>query len=86
MSENTRPDSDYINCDPFSGDDSTVECQTVTIRKARKTFACYGLDGKSSHTIKPGERYRHEKALIDNCHWGEYRICLPCLDEYLDEW
>lgn len=81
-----RPDSDYINCDPFFGDDSTIECCTVKIRTARKEHDCYGLDGKSEHKIMPGDRYRHERALIDGCHWGEYRMCLPCLDEYLDEW
>ena len=36
-------------------------------------------------TIKPGERYRHERALIDGDFWGNYRMCLTCCDKWLDE-
>ncbi len=25
-----------------------------------------------------------ERALVDGSFWGEYRMCLPCLDRYID--
>lgn len=76
-------DDDYINADPFSGDEAEVTCRTVAIRTAAKEHTCYTLTGKQDHTIKRGERYRHERARIDGSFWGEYRICLNCMDTLL---
>lgn len=80
-----RADSEYVAFDPFQGDEAELTCRTTAIRKARKQHACYTLNGKQDHFIEPGQRYRHERALVDGDFWGEYRICLPCLDKILDE-
>lgn len=79
----TNTNQDYINYDPFQGDESELTCRSVVIRKANKEHTCYGLTGKQDHTIKPGERYRYEKARIDGSFWGEFRICLGCMDKFI---
>lgn len=76
-------DAEYLTYDPFQGDESEITCRNTTIRTARKEHICYGLTGKRDHTIKPGERYRYEKARVDGSFWGEYRICLNCMDKYI---
>lgn len=82
-----RTDAEYIAHDPFSGDDATITCRTVGIRTARKEHACFGGQGQygDGHTIKPGDRYREEKALVDGDYWGRYRLCLACLDKWISE-
>jgi hypothetical protein len=85
MSPTAYADADYIAADPFFGDEAERACQTVAIRTARKEHTCFSLDGKQDHTIKPGERYRHERALIDGSFWGQYRICLACMDKHLND-
>lgn len=81
MSRHT--DKDYISADPFSGDESDLQCRTIAIRTARKRHQCHTITGIQDHTIEPGDRYRHERALVDGSFWGEYRICLKCMDELL---
>ena len=76
-------DDDYINYDPFDGDDSDLKCRTVTVRKSRKEHTCWGLDGNQDHSIKKGERYRYERALIDGDFWGEFKLCLNCMDKFI---
>ncbi len=83
MSKNT--DADYISHDPFQGDEADLKCRTVGIRTARKEHSCFSMPGTAAHTIKPGERYRHERARVDNSFWGDYRICLNCLDSWIAE-
>lgn len=80
-----RPDSDYLCFDPFQGDEAERKCKSVKLVRARKEHTCYTLNGAQDHTIKPGERYRHEKALIDGDFWGQYRICLRCMDKLISE-
>lgn len=76
-------DDDYINYDPFDGDESDLQCRTVSIRKAKKEHTCYGLNGKQDHKISAGERYRYERALVDGDFWGEFKMCLNCMDKYI---
>lgn len=83
MSRHT--DEDYISADPFSGDESDLQCRTIAIHTARKRHQCYTLTGVQDHTIEPGDRYRHERALVDGSFWGEYRICLTCMDGLLSD-
>ena len=81
-------DADRLAFDPFCGDDADIKLRTVRMRTARKEHSCFGaeaLPNDDGHTIKPGERYRHERALIDGDFWGNYRICLACCDKWLDE-
>lgn len=78
-------EADYISFDPFQGDEAELKCRTVGIRTARKEHPCFALPGNVAHTIKPGERYRHERALVDGSFWGDYRICLHCLDKWIAE-
>jgi hypothetical protein len=76
-------DDDYINYDPFVGDEADIKCRTVTVKKARKEHVCWGLDGNMDHKIAPGEKYRHERALIDGDFWGEFKLCLNCMDKFI---
>lgn len=85
MAEAKHTDEVYIGTDPFFGDEAERACQSVVIRTSRKEHACFSLDGKQDHTIQPGERYRHERALIDGSFWGEYKICLGCMDKFIDD-
>jgi hypothetical protein len=79
-----RSDAEYMGTDPFLGDEADLTCRTVAIRTARKTHVCYGLDGGRAHSIKAGQRYRHERARVDGDFWGEYRMCLECMDRLID--
>ena len=81
----SRPDSDYLEHDPFCGDEGDLTCRNAAIRTARKEYACFGGAGEDGHTIKPGDRYRHETARVDGDFWGTYRICLPCIDKWIRE-
>ncbi len=83
-----HPDHDYIQFDPCEGDrDVDVRMRTVKLVVARKEHACFLGSGPygDGHTIKPGDRYRFERALIDSDYWGQYRVCLPCMDKWLME-
>ena len=75
---------DYVRYDPFEGGEAELTCRSVTLRKAKKNHICYGLAGKQDHGIQAGEHYRHEKALVDGSFWGEYRICLACMDAFIE--
>lgn len=74
----------YVTTDPFHGDESHLTCRTVTLRQARKNYLCYGLTGKRDHGIQAGTIYRYERARVDGSFWGEYRICLACMDEFIE--
>lgn len=82
----THTDAERLALDPFDGDESELKLRTIRIRTARKEHPCFGIGcSRPGHTIKPGERYRHERALVDGEFWGDYRICLACCDKWLDE-
>ena len=84
----SHTDADYLAFDPFEGDEADIKLRTVRIRTARKEYPCFGgdaLPNGDAHTIKPGDRYRHERALIDGDFFGNYRMCLACCDKWLDE-
>lgn len=76
-------EQDYIDYDPFPSDESDITCRTVSVKKARKEHVCWGLDGGMDHKILPGDKYRHERALIDGDFWGEFKMCLPCMDKFI---
>ena len=78
-----QEDEKYINTDPFFGNEAELTCRAVAIRTARNSHACYGLDGKLDHLIEPGQRYRHDRARVDSSFWGEYKICLNCMDKHI---
>lgn len=78
-------DSDYIATDPFFGDESDLKLRSVKIRTAKTQHKCFGLNGGQDHMINPGERYRYEKALVDGSFFGEYKICLKCMDEFISD-
>ena len=85
MSTDKHTDAEYASFDPFQGDESDLRCRTVAIRTARKEHPCFSLPGTEPHAIKPGSRYRQERALVDSSFWGNYRICLGCLDKWIAE-
>ena len=76
--------AEYVQADPFQGDESDLTCRTVTLRKAMKNYLCYGLTGKQDHGIQAGDYYRYERARVDGSFWGEYRICLGCMDAFIE--
>lgn len=79
-----HPEELYLKTDPFFPEETEKTCCTVKLVKARKQHVCYGLDGAQDHDITVGELYRHEKALIDRDFWGEYKMCLRCMDKLFD--
>lgn len=82
----SRTDSEYLEYDPFLGDEGELSCRNAAILTARKEYPCLGGMGDGDgHTIKPGDRYRYETALVDGDFWGTYRICLPCIDKWIRE-
>lgn len=76
-------EQEYIDCDPFS-DEAELTCRAVSLRKANKEHSCYGIGGENDHVINKGELYRYEKALVDGEFFGEYKLCLSCLDKYIE--
>ena len=87
MKQAIHTDEQRLEYDLFFGEEGETSFRTAKIRTAKKEHSCFGGAGayQDGHTIKPGERYRHEKALIDGDFWGQYRICLACLDKWIAE-
>lgn len=87
MKPNKYHDEDYLQFDPCEGDEAEISCRTVKLVKARKYHPCFFGLGQygDKHVINLGETYRYEKALIDGSFFGEYKVCTPCMDKYLDE-
>jgi len=40
----SRADSDYLEHDPFCGDEGDLTCRNAAIRTARKEYACLGCE------------------------------------------
>lgn len=79
-----HPDHLYLQ-DPFSADDSEVACKRVKLVKGRKQYSCFTLgDGTPPHIIEAGELHRYESALIDSDYWGQYRVCLNCMNKFIE--
>ena len=78
-------DNDRLEYDIMAGDDAELRCRTAKMRTAAKEHSCFGGLGNDGdgHTIKKGERYRYERALVDGDFWGEYRVCIACLDKWI---
>lgn len=80
-------EADYIRFDPCEGDEGEVSCRTVRMVRARKEHQCFlgAAPGADGHSIMPGDTYRSERALIDGDYWGNYAVCVPCMDNWLIE-
>ena len=80
-------DEDRLDYDFAAGDEAELRCHTVKMRTAAKEHPCFGGLGDSGdgHTIKKGQRYRHDRARVDGDFWGEYRTCICCLDKWIAE-
>lgn len=79
---------DYLAYDPFGDGDRDVDIRMRTVRlvRARNEYPCFaGQADGLAHTIKPGDVYRSETALIDGDYWGKYRVCVACMDKWLTE-
>ena len=74
--------ADYVRYDPFFGDESEIRCSEVKVVKTRKVHTCASLDLSHSHIIPVGSLARYEHALVDG-HWGQYYLCLPCMDRFI---
>ena len=78
-------DEDRLSYDFAAGDEAELKCHTIAMRTAAKDHACFGGLGGDEHIIKKGQRYRHDRALVDSDFWGEYRTCICCLDKWIAE-
>lgn len=83
LAPSLHSDEDYLSHDPFLGDEAQMTCRTVGIVKAKKQHLCFSFNGKQDHHIEPGERYRLETARVDDSFWGKHRICLKCMDRFI---
>lgn len=80
-------ESDYIKFDPCEGDDGQVSCRTVKLVTARKEHPCFlgAAPYGDKHLIQRGDVYRSERALVDGDYWGNYKVCVPCMDKWLTD-
>lgn len=80
-------DEERIAHDLFPGEEGSIAMRQVTIKTARKEHQCFlsFANGGTPHSIQPGERYRHEKALVDGDFWGVYKCCLKCTDREIND-
>ena len=80
--------AEYLRFDPFEGDmDVDIRCQTVKLVTVRKRHECWmgpACFPERPHFIEPGQQARFEQAIVDG-EWGRYYVCIPCMDEWLDE-
>ncbi|QBC44425.1 hypothetical protein [Iodobacter fluviatilis] len=81
----SRSDQEYIEFCIWQGEEGELSLQTVKIRTARKEHHCMSFSETNSHTITLGQRYRHERARVDGDFWGEWKICLSCMDKWINE-
>ena len=79
-------DQQYLDYDPFFGEEGTLALHVKKLKKARKEHSCFLslAYGGTPHNILPGQRYRFESALVDGDYFGKYAMCLDCLDKELD--
>ena len=74
-----HPVEDYLNVDPYQGDESEIDCRRIDIVRTRK--AAYCTMGKSEHP--PGTVMWCERALVDG-QFQTNRLYLPhiaiCID------
>lgn len=80
-----RPNEQYINYDPFSGDRDGPEVRnrTVKVVVTRKPHWCAGNNAPEGHTIPAGTRARYESAVVDG-RWCAYWYCTDCLDRWFE--
>jgi hypothetical protein len=81
----SHSDQEYIEFDLFAGDEGELTLNKVSIRTARKEHACINFLECAPHVITPGQRYRYERALVDGDFWGEWKMCLDCMDKWIGE-
>lgn len=79
-------EDEYKNVDLFQGEESELSCVVVKMVRARKEHKCFGGLGDygDGHVIHKGDLYRYESALVDGDFFGKYRLCIPCMDKWLD--
>lgn len=75
-------DQQYIQLDPFDGDESDVRCREVRIVKTRKEQQCVTVGLVERHPIPAGSRARFESAIVEG-EWSRSYLCLPCMDAWL---
>lgn len=80
-------EQDYLRFDPCEGGEGKISCRTIRLVRAQKERPCFlGIapygDG---HLIQPGDVYRSERALVVGDYWGNYAVCVPCMDKWLTD-
>ena len=76
------PEEMYIDSQIFAGDmdgsESNFEEKIVKTRKSHKCCIC-----EKEFTI--GEKMLMQKALVEDMGWCSCYICLPCVEQWLEE-
>lgn len=74
-----HPVEDYLNVDPYQGDESELDCRRIDIVRTRKAAFC--TMGRCEHPA--GTTMWRERALVDGVFQSNY-LCLPhvaiCID------
>lgn len=79
-----REDRVYLKQNWNDGDrDVTIECHSQWISRNAKVQTCAGNGAGEKHEVPKGERMLVQKAKVEG-HWGGYRLCLACCDQWLD--
>ena len=76
------PEEMYIDSQIYAGDmigwESNFTEKVVKIRKPHKCCAC-------EKEIQKGEKMLMQRAIVDGMGWCSCYICLPCIEQWLEE-
>jgi hypothetical protein len=80
MNDLAYSEQDYVDFNPFFGEEADISCRTVKLVMVHKPHACFfGMNG-DGHRISQGDYARYETALVDGSYWGRYYLCIPCMN------
>ena len=76
------PEEMYIDSQIFAGDmdgsESNFEEKIVKTRKPHKCCVC-------EKKFPKGEKMLMQRAIVEDMGWGSCYICLPCIEQWLEE-
>lgn len=82
-----RPDAEYLNANPFEGDECEIACRRVALVVTRQSHHCAASDltwiSDSPHEIPKGTRAWKESAKVEG-KFGTCYCCLSCIDAHLN--
>lgn len=76
------PEEMYKDSQIFAGDMNESESNfTEKVVKIRKTHKCCVCEKE----IQTGEKMLMQKAVVEDMGWHSCYICLPCIEQWLEE-